>query len=258
MKTPAIGLVLFGLVFAGCDPTGSRSVINTGNTVQTVETAAQDTQAATSTAADAHTQTQTRIKRQTDTTQQTARVRADQPQALSPKNAAEPKTFKDFRTGLAIVYAHPWYIAKTEMLGPIFAKGGKSYMTVTFHILTTDSNKARQRGYTEIVAYSVADGLRMLFESVSLIKSQPKPQPKDPADVAITKRAFPYLEIQWRYRGNDGRSIIHECRDKNIDQEVIVYHIFEEDKVVSFAMYYNGDRQLLAEMEKIALSVHKP
>lgn len=257
MKTMAMaGLVLLGLVLAGCDPTGSKAIFNTGNSQQTVETAAQDASASTS-AASADTATAARVKRQSDSTEQTARIRVQQPQASSPENTA-PKTFKDFRTGLAIAYAQPWYIAKTEMLGPIFAKNGKSYMTVAFHILTTDSKKARQRGYSEIVAYSVADGLRMLFESVSLIKSQPKPQPKDPADVAITKQAFPYLEIQWRYRGNDGRSIIHECRDKNIDQDVIVYHIFEEDKVASFAMYFNGDRQLLAEMEKIALSVHKP
>ncbi len=171
--------------------------------------------------------------------------------------SASVQVFRDYKTGLAFTYQRPWDIIKTEWDGPNLGNGG-SHLAVRFSILTTDKKKARKAGFLRVAAPTVGAAVVNSLQSVSDEGSGSSKKPATPLDVLLTKKHFPHLKIEQRYRGNDGRSIVQTCRQINLPDPIYVYHLFEGERVASFAAQSFGNQRLRMEMQEIVYSTHKP
>ena len=200
--------------------------------------------------------------------ERTRTSREKEPKPAAQASPAPPQEFRDFTTGLAFIYAQPWYVVRTDWAGPILGKEGKSIMTVRFATLTTDKKKAGQPGFLYATADSVANaivyGLSSLTKPISNFLglgsgSGGKKKPPLPFDIALTQKHFPSYQIEQRGRGNDGRTIFHLCRQgKSTDAEYIVYHVIEGEKVASFLVHAAKDVPLRLEAQRIVESTRLP
>jgi len=75
--------------------------------------------------------------------------------------------------------------------------------------------------------------------------------------VLLTKKQFPNLVIEKRYRGNNGGVVVQKCRHKQLPGPIQVYHIFIGDTVASYSLSEITNRQLKLEMQQIVLSTKK-
>lgn len=192
---------------------------------------------------------------------------ADRPARPQSEPSASPQEFKDFSTGLTFTYAGPWKIIKTEMAGPILGKERQPLMEVRFSTFTTDKKKAAQPGFIYSAVGTLANtfvySLDTLTKPVQEVLEWTgietgggggKKSPPVPLDVALTRKHFPSLKIEQRFRGNDGRSIVNICRQAGLPDTFYVYHVIEGEKIASFSLKGGQDVRLREEAQKIIYS----
>ena len=175
--------------------------------------------------------------------------------------AAPTQVFTDYNTGLVFTYQRPWHLVSTQGEGSVLGRDGHSQLTTRFVTLTTDKDKSSQRGYFYVAGDSITGAIGKTVQSMKSMLGVGDKQAasgKTPLDVLLTRRHFPNLIIEKRYRGNDGGVIVQECRHKKLPGPIQVYHIFIGDKVASFSLSDLKNRQLKLEMQQIVLSTKKP
>ena len=184
-----------------------------------------------------------------------------QPAAPAPPPqppAPQRQIFTDYNTGLIFTYQRPWHLVSTQGEGSVLGRDGHSQLTVRFATLTTDKDKSSQRGYFYVPGDSLTGTIGKTLKSVLGVENNQTTPEKTPLDVLLTKKHFPNLIIEKRYRGNAGGVVVQECRHKQLPGPVQVYHIFIEDKVASFSLSEVKNRRLKLEMQQIVLSTRKP
>jgi hypothetical protein len=235
------------LLAVGCDPTGSAPDLNTGDSQTTVDTATQSRtkRAGATTTSDGDPRQRDALAAQRQDTEQARQTKQQEAEQAAQERLIQPKTFEDYQTGLTVTFQYPWYIVRTDWKGPIFGKDGKSYMDAAFTTITKDKGKSAEPGFIYTAADTIANGVISVLQTLTFQKESHKPKKSEPMDVMLTQKLFPNLNISFRYRGNDGRSIIQECRPKTREQTVYVYHVIAQDKIASFAMYNDDNKPLL-------------
>lgn len=184
---------------------------------------------------------------------------AQPPQAPPPPPVAAPsQVFTDYNTGLVFSYPRPWRVVSTQGEGSILGRDGRSQLTVRFVTLTPDKDKSAQRGYFYVEGDSIAEAIGKTVQSIFGTGDKQAPRGKTPLDVLLTKKHFPNLIIEKRYRGNNGGMVVQECRHKQLPGPIQVYHIFIDEKVASFSLSELKNRQIKLEMQQIVLSTKKP
>jgi hypothetical protein len=183
---------------------------------------------------------------------------AQPPQAPPQPVAAPPQVFTDYNTGLVFSYPRPWRVVSTQGEGSILGRDGRSQLTVRFVTLTPDKDKSTQRGYFYVESDSIAETIGKTVQSMLGTGDKQAAKGAPPLDVLLTKKHFPNLIIEKRYRGNNGGMVVQECRHKQLPGPVQVYHIFIDDKVASFSLSELKNRQIKLEMQQIVLSTRKP
>lgn len=201
-----------------------------------------------------------------DTAAQTAKetppapAQEAQPAAAPPPQPPAPQqqVFTDYNTGLIFTYQKPWRVVSTQGEGSVLGRDGHSQLTARFATLTADKEQAMQRGYFYVPEDSLTGTIGKTLQSILGIEGKQTAPGKPPLDVLLTKKHFPSLIIEKRYRGNNGGVIVQECRYKQIPGQIQVYHIFLGDKVASFSLSELKNRQLKLEMQQMVLSTRKP
>ena len=190
-------------------------------------------------------------------------VPAAAPEAPSAQPTPQPaapqaQVFTDYNTGLVFSYQRPWRVVSTQGEGSVLGRDGESQLTVRFSTLTTDKDKSTERGYFYVEGDSIAEAIGKTVQSMLGSGNKRTAREKTPLDVLLTKKHFPNLIIEKRYRGNDGGVIVQKCHYKQLPGTFQVYHVFIDDKVASFSLSEVKNRQLKLEMQQIVLSTRKP
>ncbi len=176
-----------------------------------------------------------------------------------PQPKPQPtQVYTDYNTGLSFTYQRPWHLVSTQGEGPILGRNGHSQLTARFAILTTDKDKIAQPGYFYVPDNSLVDTISKTVRSMLGAEDKHATRGKTPLDVLLTKKYFPNLIIEKRYRGNDGGVVVQKCRYKELPDPIQVYHIFIGDRVASFSLSEVKNRQLRLEMQQIVLSTRTP
>jgi hypothetical protein len=187
---------------------------------------------------------------------------------LKGESPAPLLEFKDDTTGLVFTYARPWYIVINQREGLILGKENRSFMTVRFATLTKDQKQAGQPGFLYTTADAIAGALAYAlstlarpisdFTGLDSGVSGGKKKVQLPIDIALTRKHFPAQQIESRFRGSDGRSIVQRCRHANLPDPFHVYHVIEGDKVASFLVSDVNNAELQEETQKIIHSTRLP
>lgn len=180
------------------------------------------------------------------------------PQPQTPPQPQQSQVFTDYNTGLTFTYQRPWHLVSTQGDGPVLGRDGHSQLTARFVTLTTDPDKGAHKGYFHVPGESIAAAIGKTVQSMLGGGDKQAAREKAPLDVQLTRKHFPNLIIQKRYRGNAGGIIVQECRHRQLPGPVQVYHIFSGDQVASFSLSEVKNRQLKLEMQQIVLSTRKP
>ncbi|MCG2740261.1 MAG: hypothetical protein L6300_08490 [Syntrophaceae bacterium] len=174
-----------------------------------------------------------------------------------PPPLPQKQVFTDYNTGLTFTYQRPWHLVSTLGDGPILGRDGHSQLTARFVTLTTDKDKGAQTGHFYVPEDSLTGTIGKKIKSVLGLDNTQAAQGKTPLDVLLTKKQFPNLIIEKRYRGNNGGVVVQKCRHKQLPGPIQVYHIFIGDTVASYSLSEITNRQLKLEMQQIVLSTKK-
>ncbi|HIJ90617.1 MAG: hypothetical protein OEV89_07600 [Desulfobulbaceae bacterium] len=179
-------------------------------------------------------------------------------QPAPPQPQPQPLVFTDYNTGLSFTYQRPWHLVSTQGEGPVLGRDGHSQLTARFATLTTNKDKGAQKGYFYAPEDSLTGTIGTRLKTMLGLGNKQITQEKTPIDVLLTQKHFPNLIIEKRYRGNNGGVVVQKCRHKQLPGQILVQHIFIEDKVASFSLSEVKNRQLKLEMQQIVLSTRKP
>ena len=194
-----------------------------------------------------------------ETTAQTAQETppAPAPPLPQPPPLPQKQVFTDYNTGLTFTYQRPWHLVSTHGDGPILGRDGHSQLIARFATLTADKDKGAQTGHFYVPEDSLTGTIGKKIKSVLGLDDTRPAQGKTPLDVLLTKKQFPNLVIEKRYRGNNGGVVVQKCRHKQLPGPIQVYHIFIGDTVASYSLSEITNRQLKLEMQQIVLSTKK-
>ncbi|MBU1404226.1 MAG: hypothetical protein KKE83_02935 [Proteobacteria bacterium] len=179
------------------------------------------------------------------------------PPQPQPPPLLQKQVFTDYNTGLTFTYQRPWHLVSTHGDGPILGRDGHSQLTARFATLTADKDKGGLTGHFYVPEDSLTGTIGKKIKSVLGLDDTRTAQGKTPLDVLLTKKQFPNLVIEKRYRGNNGGVVVQKCRHKLLPGPIQVYHIFIGDTVASYSLSEITNRQLKLEMQQIVLSTKK-
>jgi len=185
-------------------------------------------------------------------------VKEAQPQPSRPSTPPQTQIFADHGTGLTFSYQRPWHLVSNHEDGPVLGRDGHSHLTARFATLTADKAKSEQKGYFYVPRDSLSGTIGKTLKSILGIEDKQTTKGKTPINVLLTKKHFPNLIIEKRYRGNNGGVLVQKCRHKKLPGQIQIYHVFIGDKVASYSLSDMKNRKLKLEMQQIVFSTRKP